>query len=109
MAFFDRFFAPPSRDQFAVLMTDAIRKTGDTTPLRYEAGEFRLVAENSPTNMLYLTNAYAEYSASPKAGRSAILRRFARTWCGRSKDLPDSFEDARHDLLPGVAAAPTLN
>jgi hypothetical protein len=102
MGFFDRFFAPPSRDQFAGLMADAIRKAGDTTGLRYDADEFRLVVEHGPTNMLYLTNAYAEYCASPKAGRLAVLRRFVRTWCSHRKDLPDSFEDARHDLLPGV-------
>ena len=102
MGLFDRFVAPLSRDKFADLLLDAIRQAGETAGIRYDAGEFRLVAEGGLTNVLNLTHAYAEYCASPKAGRPAVLRRFVRTWFSYRRETPDAFEDARHDLLPGV-------
>jgi hypothetical protein len=102
MGLLDRFFGPPTKEKFARLMLDAIRKAGEQAPVRYDPERFRLYREGEGKNELNLTNAYREYCAAPAEQRPVLLKNLVRTWFAHRKGAPEEFEDARHDLLPGV-------
>jgi hypothetical protein len=104
MGLLDRFFGKPGKDQFARLMADAIRAAGETTPLRYDAARFQLVAQGEGSNLFKLANVYSEYCAAPKAKRPELIRRFSRSWFAHRRELPATLDDAAPDLLPSVRA-----
>jgi hypothetical protein len=91
------------KEAFAHIMIDAVREAGETAELSYDADAFSLRAAGERSNVFYLANAYAEHTAAAPEGRPAVLRRFVRTWfSSRTKEVPEEFDDARPDLLPGV-------
>lgn len=102
MGLFDRFFGPPSKDQFARMLQDAIQKAGEKDPIRYDAEAFCLHAKGEGENTLHLTNAYHEYCGAAKSQRQTVVRNFVQTWFSSRKEMPDDFESARPDLRPGV-------
>jgi hypothetical protein len=102
MGLFDRFFGPPSKDKFARMMQDAICQAGEEAPVRYDPERFRLHGEGEVKNVFNLTNAYNEYCAPPKEQRQALFKNLVRTWFSHRREIPEAFEDVRHDLLPGV-------
>jgi hypothetical protein len=100
---FARFFGPPSKDKFAKLVMDGIRKAGETGKVLYDPVEFVVHAEDSKGVRLFLGNAYQEYCAVPKANRPKILNAYVRGWFLASRrELPDEFEALAPDLLPSV-------
>jgi hypothetical protein len=102
MGFLDKFFGPPTKDKFARMMLDAIRKAGEKAPVRYDAEHFRLYREGEGKNELNLTNAYHEYCAAPAEKRPVIFKNLVRTWFSHRKEIPEEFDDARQDVLLGV-------
>ncbi|HEV3256881.1 MAG TPA: hypothetical protein VG013_08390 [Gemmataceae bacterium] len=102
MGVLDRFFGPPSKDKFARLMMEAIRQAGETNALRYDPADFCVYREGEAKGVLNLDNAYREYCAAPTGRRPAVVKSFVRTWFTYRKEIPTDFEDARHDLLPGI-------
>lgn len=101
MGFFDRFISkPPSKDKFAKMVLDGVRRAGETGKIGYDAKEFSLRGEESCIS--YLGNAYQEYCAVPKAHRDEVLKKWVRVWFVRQKVMPEDFEDACHDILPTV-------
>ena len=93
---------PPSKDNFAKLMMDSIRQTGEKGKIVYDAKEFSLRGEGKTYAAMFLTNAYTEYCAAPIADRSRVVRHYVRNWFSASKEMPEEFEDAKPDLLPVV-------
>jgi hypothetical protein len=93
---------PPSKEDFARTVADALRQVGETMAIRFDAGEFRLLAEGEGSRIFNLANAYAEYCAAPRAKRPDVLRNYIRGWFTARREMPADFEDIRPDLLPGV-------
>jgi Protein of unknown function (DUF1444) len=102
LEFLDRYFGPLRRRKFARLIAAELRKAGEPLKFRYDAEEFRLVTEGEQSFQVNLSNTYHEYLATPLGQRKRALARFIRSWIESRKGIPDEFEDASHDLLPGV-------
>src|SRR6202050_1295158 len=102
MGMFDRFFGPPSKDKFAQMLKNAIEKAGEKDPISYDPEEFCLHARGEGKNTLNLTNAYNEYCGASKTHRPSVVHNFVQTWFSHRKEMPDDFESAKHDLLPGI-------
>ena len=94
--------APPSKDDFAKLLTDLIRQAGEKGSIAYEPEEFRLRGEGRKSAVIFLHNAYAEYCSADEGVRDRVVKHWVRNWFSASKDAPEEFEDAKHDLLPVV-------
>jgi hypothetical protein len=103
MGFFDRLGRTPSEDKFAQLMMKMLREVGDQRQASYDKAEFRLTLaeDGEETATINLRNLYIEYCGKPASERAAFLRRscigFAKQF-----DVPEEFEDAKHDLLPAL-------
>lgn len=97
------FNSPPSKQEYAKLVIDALHQAGDERPIQYDQEKFRLVVEG-PKHVLKLANLYGEYvNATPKE-RENMLRRTVQSWLALAIEFPDSLEEARTDLLPLVRA-----
>src|SRR5688500_11809898 len=91
-----------ARDQFAELLTAAIRRSGEQRPIEYNAEQFQLqIAEGGFIN---LSNVFRSWLEAPEEGRPKVIQHTVRSWCSHRFELPESFEDARPDLLPTVRA-----
>jgi hypothetical protein len=102
MGIFDRFFGPPSKDRFAQMIKNAIEKAGEKGPILYDSERFCLNTEGERQHTLNLTNAYNEYCGASKDQKPVVVRNFVQTWFSHRKEMPDDFESAKHDLLPGI-------
>jgi hypothetical protein len=102
MGFLDRFFGQPTKDKFARMMLDAIRKAGEKDPVHYDPESFRLYREGETKNEMNLSNAYREYCAATAVQKPLLFKNLVRTWFSYRREIPKEFEDVRHDLLPGV-------
>lgn len=102
MGLLDRFFGPPSRDDFAGMLKRDIEKAGEKDPIHYDDEKFLLHAKGEGEHTMYLTNAYKEYCVAPKAHRSVLVRNLVQTWFTHRKEMPEDFESAQHDLLPAI-------
>jgi hypothetical protein len=92
---------PPSRDKFAKLVIDELRKVGTGGPLKYDREQF--VVERGGAGFVNLANLYHEYCQAPRNQRSKVLDRFVRGCLGTSGfELPEDFGDVHPDLLPVV-------
>ncbi len=61
MANLDSPSGPPSRDEFAQLLKEAIEKAGEKHPIQYDPEEYCLRTEENGGHTLNLINAYNEY------------------------------------------------
>jgi uncharacterized protein YtpQ (UPF0354 family) len=93
---------PPTKDEFAQLLTDRIHQAGEKGGIVYEAEEFRLRGEGERAPILFLTNAYKEFCSADEGLRKRVVKHWVRNWFNLSKDMPEDFEDAKSDLLPIV-------
>ncbi len=99
--------APVRRQKFARLVAAGLRKVGEPLELRYDPALFRLVSKGDESLQVNLANTYREYLAAPSAERKNVVSRFIRSWIEGRKGVPDEFEDAAYDLLPGVRSRST--
>lgn len=101
MGLLDFFWGPPSRDKFAHLIMEELRKRGEARALNYDAGRFRIAVTGG--SFMNLTNGYQEYCAAAAPKRSEVLKRFLSAWSAPERtQLPEAFEDVHPDLLPVV-------
>lgn len=106
MGLFDRFFGPPSQDQFAKALMTAIRAAGETAELSYEPAASRIVRtrDGEPAGEINLGNMYRTYAELPKKKRAEYLKVCVRGALATHRELPDDFDSARHDLRPRLFA-----
>ena len=95
-------FTPPTHDDFAKLMMDCIHRAGEKGEIVYEPDEFCLRGQAQRSAVVYLTNAYTEYCAAVNDVRERVLKHWVRNWFSYLQDVPEEFEDAKHDLMPVV-------
>lgn len=93
---------PPTKDEFAKLVTDRIRQAGEKGSIIYEPEEFSLRGEGKRFAAMFLTNAYKEYCAAPADAHELVVKNWVRNWFATSKEMPEDFEDVKPDLLPVV-------
>lgn len=98
----DRFFGPPSRDKFANLVMEGLRRSGETREILYDREQFSLRVEDEHGQTANLVNLYAEFCSAPREQREAVLRNTIRSWFVSGKEIPGSYEDAAYDLLPTI-------
>lgn len=94
----------PSKDDFAHLVLDGIRKAGATADIIYEPKPFCLSLGDKDGPMLFLANAYQEYCSAPESVRPEVLQKWVRGWFMGATKLPEAFDDLHPDLLPVVRA-----
>jgi hypothetical protein len=102
MRFLDLLIGKPSVAYFAAQMIEAFRSAGDTSQLRYDAAENRIIRENSSgrdgeTN---LGDMYHTYLLQPRTKRAAYVRSAAVSLLNSRKGLPEDFDLVRADLRP---------
>ncbi len=102
-SFLDRFFGPPSEDKFAKMFSAMLQRMGDPRTCLYDKSAFRLVfSENGEQSaVINLRNMYSEYCNCEQARRKEWLLKTCQGFI-HPMEIPDEFEDARHDLLPTV-------
>ena len=107
MGFFKSLFGgskePPTPEQFAKIMAEAIRRAGETRPWTFDETEFRLVyTENGKeSRVVNLTNLHIEYCALPPGDHQAWLKRTCVAMVN-PMELPEEFEDVKPDLMPSI-------
>lgn len=101
---FGKFNKPPGKNQFARLVTEALRRAGETAALHYDREAFSLRTEGERQRIFWLNNVYKEYCAAGPEQRQVLLRNLIRSWLVPEQSVPESFEDVHPDLLPSVRA-----
>lgn len=104
MGLFDKLFRPPGQDRFAKLVIVSMKQAGDRRTPYYVKEEFqiRFKDEGSRDGVINLHNVYAEFCSVPRSGRKDALKMITRSLLSVQKEVPESLEDARPDLLPAV-------
>ncbi len=85
---------------FAALFEKGLRAAGEARPIRLDPETFSL-AIGDGSAVVFLSNHFNEYCASPAAGREALLARAIRSVTD-FRGIPGEFEKALPDLLPRV-------
>jgi uncharacterized protein YtpQ (UPF0354 family) len=102
MGIIDILFGPPSRDKFANLVLDGLRRAGEQREIVYDREQFCLRVEGDHGQTANLVNLYREFCSVPREQREMVIRTTVRSWFLSGKDLPEAYEDACYDLLPTI-------
>ena len=65
---------PPTKDEFAKLVRERIRKAGETADIVYDRERFCLFQGDKDGHTLFLANAYTVYCSAPEAQRPQVLQ-----------------------------------
>jgi len=90
---------PSDKDRFARQMMQSLRAAGETGEIRYDRSAYTLAGARGHIS---LGNAYDLYCHAPADRREEVIRQFTRAWFINDRPIPESFEDARTDILPIV-------
>ncbi|TWT38781.1 DUF1444 family protein [Blastopirellula retiformator] len=104
MGMFDFLFGPSKQDRFAQSLIDRIRQAGETKEIVFHKEEFQLrfYEDGEEAGIANLNNLYAEYCSIAKVDRDEFLSQATRALLSYRKEVPEDFEDARHDVRPVV-------
>jgi hypothetical protein len=102
MGILDKIFGPATKDKFAKLVMDGVRRAGETRKLDYDRQQFRLRPLGEPWPIMNLGNMYDEFCSAAAEAREQVVRTAVRNWFADRKELPALFEDVHPDLLPSV-------
>jgi hypothetical protein len=94
---------PLSQDAFAQRVIETLRATGETRDIQYDAGAFLLrlnPRDGDKGDVLFLTNFYDEYLATPPEKRDEVFARLTQVRAAPAP--PGTFAEARAHLLPVV-------
>ncbi|MEW6207500.1 MAG: hypothetical protein AB1631_03980 [Acidobacteriota bacterium] len=102
MGIIKKLLGRPDHDDFARLMTDFLRESGEERDIRYDPESFKLIIGEEDRVHFWLGNAYTQYLAAPRKMRRAVLERFAVVPAANAEIIPSSFDEASSSLLPRV-------
>ena len=88
--------------EFARRLVSAIRHINPNAIVTYDADRACLLDDGQ--TYLNLENIFREFSATPTRYRHVVLQKCARAWNNLGRPLPESWEDARPDVLPRIYA-----
>lgn len=92
----------PDHDDFARLMTDFLRASGEEREILYDRESFKLIIGGEDKVHFWLGNAYTQYLAAPRKMRRAVLERFSIVPTANAEIVPAAFAEASSGLLPRV-------
>lgn len=101
MGLLDRFRRKLTPARFAALLMDRIKAAGDTREIRYDEENFYLSTADGGA-ITNLHNLYAEYERADDEDREKVVRNFLAAWFTTEMALPESFDDAKPDLLLSI-------
>jgi len=87
---------------FACQLISAIRNAHPTAQVTYDPDSAYLLNDGQP--FLSIVDLFWEYSAAPTWHRCNVLEKCVRVWSNITRPLPESWEDARPDVLPRIYA-----
>jgi hypothetical protein len=102
MGLIDRLFGPPSEEDFAAHIIEALRRAGENRPIEYDAGARKLIFwHGDQMGELNLANLHATYCQVAKEDRPEWLKQVC---IGLVNPMPPpaDFEHAKVDLLPAL-------
>ncbi|PTL83086.1 hypothetical protein DAT35_13815 [Vitiosangium sp. GDMCC 1.1324] len=88
------------RDAFARRAIEALRASGETRSIQYDAAGFQLRLGDKDGTMVFLSNFYDEYRALPPEMQDEVFTRISRV--RDMPELPKTYAEARPNLLPVV-------
>ncbi|MGZ3457292.1 MAG: hypothetical protein ACXU86_02185 [Archangium sp.] len=88
------------RDAFAQRAIEALKASGETRPLHYDAEGFLLRMGDKDGSTVFLSNFFDEYHAAPPEKREEVLARL--THIRDLPAIPKTFAEARPNVLPVV-------
>lgn len=88
------------RDAFAQRAIQALRASGETRPIHYDADGFLLRLGDEDGSMVFLANFLDEYLALAPEQRDEVFARIVRV--RTMPDVPETLAEARPNLLPVV-------
>lgn len=89
-----------ARDAFARRAMEALRASGETRPIHYDADAFLLRLGDKDGTTVFLANFYDEYLAGAPERRDGVFARITRV--RETPDMPGTLAEARPHLLPVV-------
>jgi uncharacterized protein YtpQ (UPF0354 family) len=90
-----------AREDFAQRAIAALRASGEQRPIHYDRENFLLqLGGKEEGHFVSLSNLYGEYLAAPPERREELFTRFTKV--RQAPSLPDTFAQARRDLMPVV-------
>lgn len=96
---------PPTKDEFAHVLLQALRDAGEDRPAEVNSELFVLQFEKKgsrPGNTLFLGNFYDEHCSLDPEDRPGHLEHVIRAIASSEMKIPEEFDDAKMDLLPVV-------
>ncbi len=90
-----------TREDFAQLLIDQAGKIKPGIEIVFDSQEFSLKILSQEQQLMYLHNAYLEYSQVAEEDRPAILKKWLRHFLFL-KTMPEDWEDVVPDLLPAL-------
>lgn len=92
----------PTKQQFAQLFADELRRLGESASLEFDKATFSLVRSGPRLQVANLSTAYRDYINARPTEREEVLHRHLRLWLESNAIVPRDFADARTNLLPRV-------
>lgn len=102
MGIIKKLLGKPDHDDFARLMTDFLRESGEEREIRYDRESFKLIIGGEDKVHFWLGNAYTQYLAAPRKVRRTVLERFSIVPTANVEIVPAAFDEASRGLLPRV-------
>jgi hypothetical protein len=103
MSVLSKFFGPPSIDEFARLVSDAMRADGIAEPISMEPATRSLrIGSGTASRLVHLGNFYAEFVRVPRGERAEYIRGVVRRCGEMSGPSPKHPDEARQRLVPNL-------
>lgn len=90
-----------TRESFAQHLLAKAKEIKPEAVLHYDANEFSIKSRSSDQQVMYLHNAYLEYSRCTAEERPYVLKKWLRHLLFL-KQIPEDFEDVVPDLMPAL-------
>jgi hypothetical protein len=105
MGFLSRLFGgTPSREDFAQMVTDALRNAGETGAIEFMPATYtlKITSPDGNRHLMKLTNYYGEFTGVPKNERDEFLLSVAAQQRSSMIPMPKTFSEAKLRLMPSL-------